>query len=220
LDNSAPLRLVVGEDQVLFREGLVHVLGASGFDVVAEAGDAGDLVRKARAHAPDVVVVDVRMPPNLGNDGLRAAREIRTAKPEIGILILSQFLEDRYLIDLLEEKPEGVGYLLKERVAEVEVLADAVRRIAGGGSVIDAEVVGRLVGRCHKHDSIDDLTDREREVLGLMAQGRSNHGIADQLVVSVPAVERHVTRIFAKLGLSHRPADHRRVLAVLCYLRR
>ena len=220
MHNGAPIRLVVGEDQALFREGLVYVLEASGFDVVATAGDATDLVRKARAHAPDVAVVDIQMPPNLGDDGLRAAQDIRATEPGIGILILSQFLEDRYLIDLVGDKPNGVGYLLKERVADVEVLADAVRRVASGGSVIDPDVVGRLVGRRRKHDPVEDLTAREREVLGLMAGGRSNQGIADALVVSVPAVERHVTRIFAKLGLAHKTADHLRVIAVLQYLRR
>jgi DNA-binding NarL/FixJ family response regulator len=220
VDDGAQIRVVVGEDQALFREGLIHVLEASGFDVVAAAGDAPDLVRKARAHVPDIAVVDIQMPPNLGDDGLRAAQEIRAAEPGVGVLILSQFLEARYMVDLVGDRPEGVGYLLKERVAEVEVLADAVRRVARGGSVIDADVVGRLVSRRRRRDPVDDLTDREREVLGLMAQGRSNQGIAEALVVTVPAVERHVTRIFAKLGLTHTTEDHLRVLAVLKYLER
>jgi len=220
LDNGARIRVVVGEDQALFREGLVHVLEASGFDVVATAGDAPDLVRKTCAHVPDVAVVDIQMPPNLGDDGLRAAQQIRATEPGVGILILSQFLDDRYVIDLVGDRPEGVGYLLKERVAEVEVLADAVRRVASGGSVIDADVVGRLVSRRRKRDPVEDLTDREGEVLGLMAQGRSNQGIAEALVVTVPAVERHVTKIFAKLELAHTTEDHLRVLAVLKYLER
>ncbi|MGZ6675088.1 MAG: response regulator transcription factor [Solirubrobacteraceae bacterium] len=220
MDDGGQIRVVVGEDQALFREGLIHVLEASGFDVVAAAGDAPDLVRKARAHVPDIAVVDIQMPPNLGDDGLRAAQEIRAAEPGVGVLILSQFLEDRYLVDLVGDRPEGVGYLLKERVADVEVLADAVRRVARGGSVIDADVVGRLVSRRRRRDPVDDLTDREREVLGLLAQGRSNQGIAEALVITVPAVERHVTRIFAKLGLTHKAEDHLRVLAVLKYLER
>ena len=186
MDDGAQIRVVVGEDQALFREGLIHVLEASGFDVVAAAGDAPDLVRKARAHVPDVAVVDIQMPPNLGDDGLRAAQEIRAAEPGVGVLILSQFLEDRYLVDLVGDRPEGVGYLLKERVADVEVLADAVRRVARGGSVLDADVVGRLVSRRRRRDPVDDLTDREREVLGLMAQGRSNQGIAEALVSRSP----------------------------------
>jgi DNA-binding NarL/FixJ family response regulator len=220
VDDGAQIRVVVGEDQALFREGLIHVLEASGFDVVAAAGDAPDLVRKARAHVPDIAVVDIQMPPNLGDDGLRAAQEIRAAEPGVGVLILSQFLDDRYMVDLVGDRPKGVGYLLKERVAEVEVLADAVRRVARGGSVIDADVVGRLVSRRRRRDPVDDLTDREREVLGLLAQGRSNQGIAEALVITVPAVERHVTKIFAKLELTHKAEDHLRVLAVLKYLER
>jgi len=211
---------MVGEDQPLFREGLVHVLGNAGFDVVATAGNADDLVRKARAHSPDVAVIDIQMPPNLGDDGLRAAREIRATEPTIAVLVLSQFLEDRYAIDLLGDRPEGVGYLLKHRVADVESFVDAVQRVAGGGSVIDAEVVGRLVLRRGRHDPIDDLTPREREVLSLMAQGRSNQGIAETLVVTVSAIERHVTGIFSKLGLPDDGHEHRRVLAVLQHLRR
>jgi DNA-binding NarL/FixJ family response regulator len=217
---DAPITVVVGEDQALFREGVIHILQASGFDVVAAAADAIDLVRKTRAHAPDVAVVDIHMPPNCDDDGLRAAQEIRATQSGIGVLVLSQFLEDRYALDLVGDRPEGVGYLLKERVAEVESFTDAVRRVARGGSVIDPDVVGRLVGLRRRHDPIDELTGRELEVLRLIAQGRSNQGIADALVVTVPAVERHVTRIFAKLELTHNGEDHLRVLAVLQYFRR
>jgi DNA-binding NarL/FixJ family response regulator len=213
---ASPIRVIVGEDQALFREGVVHVLRESGFDVVGSAADARDLVRKARAHSPDVAVVDIQMPPNFDDDGLRAAQEIRATNPAIAVLVLSQFLEDRYVIDLLRERPEGVGYLLKSRVADVGTLTDAVRRVACGGSVIDATVVAQLVGR-RRHNPIDDLTPREREVLDLIAQGKSNQGIAEALVVTISAVERHVTSIFAKLELSSEPQDHRRVLAVLRY---
>jgi DNA-binding NarL/FixJ family response regulator len=214
-----PLRIVVGEDQPLVREGIVHVLREAGLDVVAVASDAGDLIRKARAHKPDVVITDIQMPPEGTDDGLRAAREIRLNQPEVGVLVLSQFLEDRYALELLGDRPEGVGYLLKHRVGEVPSFVDAVRRVAGGGTVLDAEVVARLVGRPRKPSAIDELSGREREVLALMAEGRSNRGIADSLVVTVPAIERHVTSIFVKLGLRPAPEDHRRVLAVLEYLR-
>jgi DNA-binding NarL/FixJ family response regulator len=220
VDSDAPISVVVGEDQPLFREGVVHILQASGFNVLAATGDAIDLVRKTRAHAPDVAVVDIQMPPNYDDDGLRAAQEIRATQSGTGVLVLSQFLEDRYALDLVGDRPEGVGYLLKERVAEVESFTDAVRRVARGGSVIDPDVVGRLVGLRRRHDPIDDLTPRELEVLRLIAQGRSNQGIADSLVITVAAVERHVTRIFAKLGLAHRTEDLLRVLAVLQYFRR
>jgi DNA-binding NarL/FixJ family response regulator len=217
MGEHSPLRVVVGEDQPVFREGVVHVLRQARFDVVATAGDATDLMRKTRAHLPDIVVLDIQMPPDLNDDGLRAANEIRTIEPSIAVLVLSQFLEDRYAIDLLGDRPEGVGYLLKDRLADVESFTDAVRRVARGGSVIDAAVVSRLVDR-RRLDPIDSLTSREREVLELMAEGRSNQGIAELLVVTVSAVERHVTRIFAKLALPPEAQDHRRVLAVLRYL--
>jgi DNA-binding NarL/FixJ family response regulator len=211
--------VVVGEDEPLFREGVVHVLReAGGIDVVATAGDADDLLRKGRAHAPDLVVADIQMPPNIGDDGLIAAQAIRAAHASTAILVLSQYLEDRYALDLLGDRPEGVGYLLKERVTEVRDFVDAVRRVARGGSVIDAEVVGRLVHRRRKDDPVDELSPREREVLTLMAQGSSNRGIAQELVVTVSAVERHVTSIFVKLAIPREQAGHRRVLAVLRYL--
>jgi DNA-binding NarL/FixJ family response regulator len=211
--------VVVGEDQPLFREGVIHVLSATGFDVVAAVGNADDLVRKVRAHLPDIALVDIRMPPNLDVDGLRAAHLIREIRPTIAVLVLSQFLEDAYVIDLLGDRPEGVGYLLKDRVADVERFSAAVRRVAQGESVIDTEVVERLVGR-RRGNAIDELTAPEREVLGLMAQGMSNRRIAEVLLVAVLAVETHVTSIFAKLGLAHDRQEHRRVLALLRYLHR
>jgi DNA-binding NarL/FixJ family response regulator len=211
---------VVGEDQPVFRAGVVHVLREAGFDVVAAANDATDLVRQTHAHLPDIVVLDIQMPPDFNADGLRAAHEIRAIDPPIGVLVLSQFLEDRYAIELLGDRPDGVGYLLKDRLADVASFTEAVRRIASGGSVIDPDVISRLVGRRRRHDQIDGLTSRERDVLDLMAQGRSNQGIAEALVVTVSAVERHVTSIFAKLELPREAQDHRRVLAVLLYLQR
>jgi DNA-binding NarL/FixJ family response regulator len=212
--------VVVGEDQPLVREGVVSALREAGLDVVGVAGDAPDLVRKARAHRPDVVVTDIEMPPDLTDDGLRAAQEIRAERPETGVIVLSQFLEDRYPLELVGDSAEGVGYLLKDRVGDLESFVDAVERVAHGGSVLDPDVVRIMVGRQREDDPVDDLSPREREVLGLMAEGRSNQGIADVLVVTVAAIERHVTRIFAKLRLNPEPKDHRRVLAVLEYLHR
>ena len=177
-------------------------------------------MRKAGAHKPDIVVTDIQMPPDGTDDGLRAALEIRASRPETGVLVLSQFLEDRYALDLVGDRAEGVGYLLKDRVADLHVFLDAVRRVAGGGSALDPEVVQRMVGRRRADSPIDELTPREREVMSLMAEGRSNQGIAEELIVTVAAVERHVTSIFSKLGLRTAPEDHRRVLAVLEYLRR
>jgi DNA-binding NarL/FixJ family response regulator len=217
---GAPLRVVVGEDQPLVREGIVHVLVEAGFDVVATAADAEDLVRKARAHEPDLVITDIQMPPQGADDGLRAAQEIRRTQPKVGVLVLSQFLEDRYALELVGDRADGVGYLLKDRVGDIPSFIEAVRRVARGGSVLDPAVVSRLVGRRRKGSPVDDLSRREREVLALMAEGRSNSGIAESLVVSVPAVERHVTSIFDKLELRPATEDHRRVLAVLEYLRR
>jgi DNA-binding NarL/FixJ family response regulator len=185
---------------------------------VGVAADAEDLVRKARAHHPDVVVTDIEMPPDFTDDGLRAAREIRAERPDVGVLVLSQFLEDRYPLELVGDSAEGVGYLLKDRVGDLESFVAAVRRVAHGGSVLDSAVVSIMVGRQRDDDPLDDLSPREREVLGLMAEGRSNQGIADVLVVTVAAVERHVTSIFAKLELNPAAEDHRRVLAVLEYL--
>ncbi|MGZ4271454.1 MAG: response regulator transcription factor [Solirubrobacteraceae bacterium] len=217
---TPPLRVVVGEDQPLVRAGVVHALEEDGFAVVAVAGDAPDLLRKTRAHRPDVVVTDIQMPPDSTDDGLRAAIEIRATQPDVGVVVLSQFLEDRYALDLVGDRAGGVGYLLKERVGDLALFTDAIRRVARGGSALDPEVVQRMVGRRRAGGPIDDLTPRELQVLGLMAEGRSNHGIADELIVTVPAVERHITSIFGKLGLRAVPEDHRRVLAVLEFLKR
>jgi DNA-binding NarL/FixJ family response regulator len=213
------LRVVVGEDQPLVREGIVHVLEDSGFEVVGVAGDADDLVRKASAHRPDVVITDIQMPPTGSDDGLRAAQAIRAAHPEIGVLVLSQFLEAEYALDLVGDRAEGVGYLLKERVADVSAFVDAVDRVANRGSAIDPEIVARMLGRRRVAGPLDELTAREREVLAAMAEGKSNRGIAEELVVSETAVEKHVTRIFNKLGLGPSSTEHRRVLAVLTYMR-
>jgi DNA-binding NarL/FixJ family response regulator len=214
----APIRVLVGEDQPIVREGIVHVLADSGFEVVGTAGDARDLVRKARSGRPDVVVTDIQMPPDHADDGLRAALEIRSALPGVGVLVLSQFLEDRYAFDLVADGAQGVGYLLKEKVGDLRVFTDAVRRVADGGSALDPDVVARLVGRRRRSSPLDSLTKRETEVLSLIAEGYSNAGAARELVVTVAAVERHVTSIFDKLGLQQSPDQHRRVLAVLHYL--
>lgn len=212
------LRVLVAEDSVLLREGLVRLLEEAGCEVVAQAGDAPELLRKARGHKPDVAIIDVRMPPDNTDDGLRAALTIRGEQPETAVLVLSQYIEDRYAIELIGEAPEGVGYLLKERVSDVDALLDAVHRVAAGGSVIDPQVVGQLLGR-HRQDPLDELSGREREVIELMAEGRSNHAIATKMVITERAVEKHVTSIFAKLGLPPAEDDHRRVLAVLTFLK-
>jgi DNA-binding NarL/FixJ family response regulator len=214
------VRVVVGDDEPLVREGIVHVLERAGFEVVGVAGDAPDLIRKTKAHKPEVVITDIQMPPDGTDDGLRAAIEIRESMPEIGVVVLSQFLEDRYPLELVGDRAEGVGYLLKERVGDLKLFADSVRRVAAGGSALDPRVVERMVGRRRASSPLDELTPRERQVMALMAEGRSNGGIAAELIVTVPAVERHVTSIFDKLGLRQVPEDHRRVLAVLEYLKR
>jgi DNA-binding NarL/FixJ family response regulator len=213
------MRIVIADDAVLLREGAARLLEEAGHQVVAQAGDADDLMRKVRAHRPDVAIIDVRMPPDNSDDGLRAALAIRNELPEVGILLLSQYVEDRYLGRLLSGSAEGVGYLLKDRVAEVERLAEAVERVAAGGSVLDPDVVVQMLGRARDKGPLDALTEREREVLGLMAEGRTNRAIATELFLSERAVERHVTSIFGKLDLPTGEQDHRRVLAVLAYLR-
>ena len=216
---SDPIRVVIGEDDVLMREGIARVLGDAGYDVAAVAGDADDLLRKALAHHADVVVADVQMPPGHGDDGLRAAAEVRRRRPATGVLILSKFYEEDYALDLIGERPEGVGYLLKERIGDVNAFVEAVGRVAAGGSALDPEVVGRMLGRRRQAGPLDDLTPRERDVLAAIAEGRSNHGIAEHLVISEASVEKHVTNIFHKLGLGQSLDDHRRVLAALTYLR-
>jgi DNA-binding NarL/FixJ family response regulator len=214
-----PPRVVIGEDDVLLREGIARLLVEAGFDVVAQAGDAVDLVRKALAHRPSVAVVDIQMPPGHGDDGLRAALELRGKLPAMGVLVLSQYYEEQYALDLIGDSAEGVGYLLKERVGDIDVFTDAVGRVAAGGSALDPEVVGRMLGRRRRKGPLDELTPREREVLAQLAQGKSNTGIAQALVVTNAAVEKHVTTIFQKLGLDTSPTEHRRVLAALVYLR-
>jgi DNA-binding NarL/FixJ family response regulator len=196
------------------------VLEAAGFEVVGVAGDAPDLLRKTNAHKPDVVVTDIQMPPDGTDDGLRAAIEIRRTRPQTGVVVLSQFLEDRYALDLVGDRADGVGYLLKERVGDLKLFVDSVQRVAAGGSALDPQVIQRMVGRRRASSPLDELTPREGAVMALMAEGRSNGGIAAELTVTVAAVERHVTSIFDKLGLRQAPEDHRRVLAVLEYLKR
>jgi DNA-binding NarL/FixJ family response regulator len=213
------VRVVLGEDSVLLREGIARLLGDAGLEVVGQAGDLEDLLRKVRAHRPDVAVVDIRMPPTHTDEGLRAAHVIRAELPGTGVLVLSQYVEEAYALDLLADSAEGVGYLLKDRVGDVERFVDAVRRVAGGGSVLDPEVVDLMLGRKRREDPLAGLTPREGEVMRQMAEGRSNRAIAADLVVSERAVEKHVTSIFGKLGLAATPEDHRRVLAVLTYLR-
>jgi DNA-binding NarL/FixJ family response regulator len=212
------VRVVIGEDSVLLREGIARLLEDAGIEVAGQAGDAEDLMRKVRAHKPDLAVVDIRMPPTQVDEGLRAAAEIRSELPGTGVLVLSQYIEERYAMRLLEDGAEGIGYLLKDRVADVDAFVDAVRRVADGGSALDPEVVAKMVGRRRAEDPLADLTPRERETLELMAQGLSNRAIGERLVVTERAVERHVTSIFAKLGLRETRLDHRRVLAVLKFL--
>src|SRR3954451_24329069 len=213
------VRVLVGEDQPLVREGVVRALELAGFDVVGTAANARDLVRKAAVHKPDVVVTDIQMPPDSTDDGLRAALEIRASQPGVGVLVLSSYLEDSYAFDLVADSAQGVGYLLKEKVENLRIFKDAVHRVAEGGSPLDPDVIVRLIRRRRRRPEgpLDRLTAREREVLALIAQGRSNAGVADELVVTFAAVERHVTSIFDKLGLHQSPEQHRRVLAVLTY---
>jgi DNA-binding NarL/FixJ family response regulator len=214
---TTPARVVIGEDDVLMREGIARILGEAGYDVVAQAGDAEELLRKALAHHADVAIVDVKMPPDRSDDGLRAAIELRRRRPDTGVLVLSQYCEERYAVDLIGDRADGVGYLLKERVGDVEAFIEAVGRVASGGSALDPEVVSRMLGR--RSHPLAELTPRERDVLAAMAEGKSNMGIADELFVTEAAVEKHVTNIFQKLGLGPTVTEHRRVLAVLTYVR-
>ncbi|HEX4731064.1 MAG TPA: response regulator transcription factor [Solirubrobacterales bacterium] len=213
-----PIRVVIGEDDVLLREGISRLLSEAGFEVVAQTGDAEEFLRRSLGNHPDVVVVDIQMPPGNEDDGLRAAHELRRQRPDTGVLVLSQYFEEHYMVDLIGERPEGVGYLLKERVGDIEVFIDAVNRVASGGSALDPEVVARMLGGRRAAGPLDQLSPRERDVLAAMAEGKSNRGIAESLVVTQAAVEKHVTGIFQKLDLAPGPTEHRRVLAVLTYL--
>jgi DNA-binding NarL/FixJ family response regulator/class 3 adenylate cyclase len=213
------MKVVIADDSVLLREGVVRLLSESGFDVVGQSGTAEDLLRHVAMLKPAVAIVDIRMPPTHTDEGLRAAAEIRERFPDTGVLVLSQYVESGYALELLSESAEGVGYLLKDRVSDVDQFAASVRRVAEGGSVLDPDVVSQLLGRRRRDDPLEQLTPREREVLELMAEGRSNQAIADQLFVTLRAVEKHVTSIFSKLDLPATTADHRRVLAVLAAIR-
>jgi DNA-binding NarL/FixJ family response regulator len=213
------MRVMIADDAVLFREGLARVLQAAGIEVAAQVGDAEQLLAQIRADPPEAVVVDIRMPPTHTAEGLEAARRIRAEHPRVGVLVLSQYVEPHHAVQLLQDGAGGVGYLLKDRVADVGEVVDAVRRVATGGSVIDPEVVAQLVGRRRTRDPIQELTERERQVLALMAEGRSNQAIGERLFLSPKTVEAHVHSIFTRLDLHATPDDHRRVLAVLAFLR-
>ena len=212
------LRVVIGEDDVLLREGIARILEAAGLDVVARAGDADELLRKILAFRPDIAVVDVRMPPRREDDGLVVAVQVRRRLPGTGVLVLSQFCEPSFVTDLIDDHPAGVGYLLKERVGDVPAFVDAVRRVAAGGSALDPEVISLMLGRRASVDALQPLTPRERQVLAAMAEGLSNLGISQTLHLSQASVEKYVTAIFRKLDLGAADTDHRRVLAVLSYL--
>ncbi len=212
------MKVVIADDSVLLREGLARLLTEAGFEVVGQAGDAEDLLRKVRAHEPDLALVDVRMPPTQTDEGLRAAREIRSELPEVSVLVLSQDVEEANASELFADNAEGLGYLLKDRVGDLDTFIEAVRRVADGGSALDPEVVSRLLGRRRDDDPLEALSPREREVLEQMAEGRSNAAIAERLVITDRAVEKHVGSIFSKLDLTSDPEDHRRVLAVLRFL--
>ena len=212
------MRIVLGEDSLLLREGLARLLEGTGHEVVGQAGDAEDLLRKAGAHKPDLVIVDVRMPPTFSDEGIRAALEIRARRPGTPVLVLSEYVESSYALELFADGTDGLGYLLKQRVSDLDRFLDAVERVAAGGSALDPEVVSHLLGRHRAGDPLGRLTPRETEVLALMAEGRSNHAIGEQLVITERAVEKHVTSIFSKLDLPPTAEAHRRVLAVLKYL--
>jgi DNA-binding NarL/FixJ family response regulator len=214
------MRVAVADDAALFREGVARLLTDAGFEVVAKAKDAAELLALVHADTPDVVVVDIRMPPGFTTEGLDAAREIRRTHPDVGVLVLSAHVEPHYALQLLDSEARGAGYLLKDRVADLAELSDAVRRVAAGGLVIDPGVVATLVGRRRVGDPLESLSEREREVLAVMAEGRSNQGICERLFLSPKTVEAYVRSVFTKLGLRQGPDDNRRVLAVLAYLRR
>jgi DNA-binding NarL/FixJ family response regulator len=212
------MRVVIADDSLLLREGLSRLLTEAGIEVVGLAADAEDLMRKVRAHRPDVAIVDIRMPPTFSDEGLQAARRIRCEVPAVNVLVLSQYVEEGYAVSLLSGGARGVGYLLKDRVTDLAAFTDALARVAAGGSVLDPDVVDQMLARGRHDDPLDELTPREREVLALMAQGRTNAAIAADLVVTQRAVEKHVTSIFAKLDLTQGATDHRRVMAVLAFL--
>ena len=219
MSDERPLRVAIAEDSVLLREGIARLLSEAGFEIVGQSSTADDLLLKVRSYSPDVAIVDIRMPPSHTDEGLRAAKTIREQHPDVGVLVLSEYLEPAYAMELIADNAEGVGYLLKQRVSELDEFASAVRRVAEGGSALDPAIVTQLVGRRRSDDPVATLTPREREVLELMAEGRSNQAVAERLVVTERAVEKHVTSIFAKLRLSATAEDHRRVLAVLALLR-
>jgi DNA-binding NarL/FixJ family response regulator len=213
------VRAVIADDELLLREGVARLLEEAGIEVVARAADASDLLRKVRGHKPDVAIIDVRMPPDLTDDGLRAALEIRREQPEVGVLMFSQHLVERYVNELVGDDARGVGYVLKHRIADLGYFIDAVRTVGDGGTALDPEVVARMLGRRRRTDPLEALTPREREVLALMAEGLSNNGIAERLTVGPPAVEKHVTQIFSKLDIGRDRAENQRVLAVLALLK-
>jgi DNA-binding NarL/FixJ family response regulator len=213
------MRVAIAEDSVLLREGLARLLDDAGFDIVAQCGDADDLLLKVRSYSPDAVIVDIRLPPTHNDEGLRAALEIRSKHPSVGVLVLSQYVEIGLALKLLSDSAEGVGYLLKDRISDVNDFVAALRRVAEGGSALDPIIVSTLVSRQRPDDPLAELTPRERQVLELMASGRSNQGIADKLVITVRAVEKYVSSIFGKLGLPSTGSESRRVLAVLTFLR-
>jgi len=214
------VRVIVADDSVLLREGVTRLLEGAGFEVVGQAADQDELMRKTRAHKPDVAIIDIRMPPTHTDEGLQAARAIREEMPGTRVVVLSAYVEETYALELLGEDAAGVGYLLKDRVSDGQRFVEAVQRVAEGGSALDPEVVSQMLVRRRVHDPFEELTSREQDVLGLMAEGRSNQAIADALVISGRAVEKHVTSIFSKLNLPPAPEDHRRVLAVLAFLGR
>jgi DNA-binding NarL/FixJ family response regulator len=213
------MRIVIADDSLLLREGVSRLLVEAGFEVVGQVGDADELLREVAEKEPDVAIVDIRMPPTHTDEGLQAARQLRRRYPGLGVIVLSQYVRPSYAFELLADDARGVGYLLKDRVSDLHDLSDAVERVGRGGSVLDPSVVAQLVGRRRQgHDPIDDLSDREREVLALMAEGRSNRAIAERLVITERTVEKHVRSILAKLRIPESQEDHRRVLAVLAYL--
>ena len=219
MTDGEPLRVVIAEDSVLMREGIASLLDGAGFEIVGKSSTADDLLLKVRSYKPHVAIVDIRMPPSHTDEGLVAAKQIREQHPEVGVLVLSQYVEPSYAMELIADDAEGVGYLLKDRIPDVDEFSSSVRRVAEGGSALDPAIVTQLVGRRRSDDPLETLTPREREVLELMAEGRSNQSIAQKLVVTERAVEKHVTSIFGKLRLPATAEDHRRVLAVLAFLR-